>query len=348
MKVSLKDIAKELGISTAAVSKALNDLPGVSDALRVKVKQTAQRMGYTKYIKASIVNAYERKMKFIAVLYGPVGGNLVGEIQAGIDDQIRRRGYYELRYMIDTFHDMDTERQKELFLSKISEERGMVGVLSCYVKLSDVLISKLYKQNLPVVLLESETEFGRCVTIDNVRASYKAASKLVELGRRKIGCVMPPEDSDRIWHDRFTGYRRALRDAGIQYDPSLIVYENWIAVKPGGLATKMLLEQNPGVDAVLYGSDKLAYGGLKMLRDLGKKVPQDVAVIGFDDEELSIAVQPSLSSVRQPIRKMAETGLTLLLDSIEKGDLSPRNVQLDTELMLRGSCVKDYKEDVWR
>jgi len=347
MKITLKEIAKELNISTAAASRALNDLPGVSDVLRLKVKQTAQRMGYQRYLKASMVNAYDRNMKFIAVIHGAVGGSLIEELQGGIDEKIRKRGYFELRYMIDTTRELHTEQAKELFLEKLARERGVVGVLSCYMKLSDVLLSKLYEENLPSVLLENHTDFGRCVTINNVKASHKAVMKFIELGRKRIGCIIPPEDDDHIWRDRLTGYKRALKDAGLPYDPSLIVHENWVAIKAGALATQDLLRKIPDIDAILYGSDKQAHGGMKMLRNLGKKIPEDIAIIGFDDDPIDTVLQPTLSSVRQPIRKMAETGLSMLFDSIEKRDLSHRAVELDTELILRGSCLSDYKETVW-
>ncbi|MDY0148937.1 MAG: LacI family DNA-binding transcriptional regulator [Kiritimatiellia bacterium] len=339
MKITLKDIARELNISTAAVSRALNDLPGVGNELRLNVKETAVRMGYTKYLKASMMNSYERSMKFIVVLYGPIGGHLIHDILLGVDETIRRKGYHELRYMIDTSNELQTERAKELFFNQLAEERGVVGVLSCYIKLSDVLISKLQQRNLPVVLIENETEYGRCVTLDHVKASYRAVTRLVELGRKNIGFITPPEDEDRTWHDRFEGYRSALRDKGLPYDPTLVTYCDWVRVRSGGLATKKLLEQRPTVDAIVYGSDTLAAGGMRMLRDLGKRVPEDMAVIGFDDEEFDVTLDPPLSTVRQPVRRMAATGLQLLFESIDKGDYSHRAIQLDTELILRGSCL---------
>ena len=347
MKVSLRDIAKQLNVSTAAVSRALNDLPGVSDELRLRVKETTARLGYIKHLRPAPGNGPERTMKFIAVLYGPVGGNIVGELERGIDEVIRRKGYYELRYLVDTLHLHRTEAAKEAFLGKIVAETGIAGILSCYVPLSDVIISKMYRLNVPVVLVDNQTEFGRCVTTNSIKASQKAVAKLIELGRQHIGCIMPPEDADHIWADRLMGYRRALKEHGYPYDPSLIVYENFVAIKPGGLATRALLQQNPKVDAILYGSDTLACGGMKMLRDLGRKVPDDIAVIGFDDEDFDTVLQPTLSSIRQPIRKMGEVGLGLLFDSIEKGDLSHRHIEMETELMVRGSCLKEHDEEAW-
>lgn len=344
LEVTIKDIARELKISIAAASKALNDLPGVSDSLRIKVKKTAERMGYKKYLKASLVNLYERNLKFIVVLYGRVGGNIMEQLEAGIDENIRKRNYYELRYLIDVSKELYSEDKKELFLDTILKEKGIVGVLACFLKLSDVLIAKLYRNKIPVVLLENYTDFGRCITIDNVKASYRAVNKLIELGHRKIGCIMPQEDVDHVWAERLEGYKKALKDKGIKYDPTLIVYENSVGINEAGLATRELFEKDPEVTAILYGSDKQAYGGMNALRDLGKRIPEDIAIIGFDDMEFNKIMTPSLSSVKQPIRELGELGINMLFESIEKNDFSHKAAVLDTELMLRGSCLKDYKE----
>lgn len=338
MRVSLRDIAKELDISTAAVSKALNDLPGVSDALRVRVKKTAESMGYDKYLRASMVNAYERSMKLLIVLYGRIGGHLIEAIQAGIDARIQRRGYCEVRYLIDVTQESNPEDAKDLFLGKIMKEKGVVGVLSCYLKLSDVLISRLYEHQLPVVLLDNHTDYGRCVTIDNLRASYKATAKLVERGRRRIGCIMPREEVDHVWRDRLEGYKNALKDKGLPYEPGRIMYENTVSLLESETATRALLGQRPDLDAILYGSDIQAYGGIKALKAAGKRIPEDIAVIGFDDMEFNSIAEPPLSSIRQPIRKMAEVGLNMLFESIEHRDFAHRAVVLDTELVLRESC----------
>ena len=302
-------------------------------------------MGYKKYLKSSMVNAYDRNLKFIIVLYGSIGGNLMEQLEAGVAEKIRKKGYYEFRYLIDVSKELDSEDKKELFLDTILKEKGVVGVLACYLKISDVLISKLYKNRIPVVLLENHTDFGRCITIDNIKASYKAVNKLIELGHRKIGYITPQEDIDHVWADRMVGYKKALKDKGIGYNPNLIVYENTVDISGAESATRELLKKDPQITAILYGSDRQAYGGIKTLRDLGKRIPEDIAIVGFDDMEFNEIMTPSLSSVRQPIKELGELGINMLFESIENNDLSHKAVVLDTKLMIRSSCLKDYKEE---
>ena len=211
MKIGLRDIAKELNISVAAASRALNDLPGVGDELRLKVKETAARMGYTKHLKAAPAGPHDRNMKFIVVLYGQVAGKVFADLQIGIDESIRKKGYNELRYVIDTYRELRTESARELFFDKLAAERGVVGIVSCYVKLSDVLIAKLAKRNLPVVLIENHTEFGRCVTINQFKASYRAVAKLVELGRKRVFQV-PAQRVAKPRHQRIEPHARQQDD----------------------------------------------------------------------------------------------------------------------------------------
>ncbi len=340
MKTSLQDIAKELDISTAAVSKALNDLPGIGNELRLKIKKTAEAMGYTKHLRRARQSERESGMKFIVVLYGRIGGHLIEEIQMAVGEEIRQRGYHEIHHLIDVTRDLQAHDRKDQLVETLLREPGVVGVLACYIKLSDVHIARLQERHIAVTLLENQTEFGRCVTIDNFKASHKAVRKLIAMGRRRIGCIMPQEEVDHVWQDRLNGYRKALKETRVPYDPSLIVYENLVGMKEAELATLQLLQRRPDTDAILYGCDHQAFGGLKALQRAGRRVPQQVAVIGFDDMPYDHIVQPSLSSVRQPIRKMAETGLRLLFESIEKGDYSHRAAVLDTELILRGSCLE--------
>lgn len=335
--VSLKDIARQLGISSAAVSKALNNLPGISDTLRMKVRTMAEAAGYQKHLQGRRAGRASG-MKFIVVLYGRIGGHLIDEIQLATDPEIRRRGYHEIRYLIDITKDLLSQDKKDLLVETIFREPGVVGVLACYIKLSDVHISRLQERGIGVVLLENETEFGRCVTIDNYKASRKAVRHLITLNRKRIGCIMPQEDTDHVWKARLDGYRKALKEKGIPYDPSLIVYENVFDMEEAGKATLQLLRHKSRVDAILYGSDLQAYGGLKALRTEKVNVPKNVAVIGFDDMPFNTVVEPTLSSVRQPIGKMAQTGIRLLFDSIEKEDYSHRTIRLDAELVLRESC----------
>jgi len=347
MATTIKDIAKELGVSAAAVSKALNNRPGIGLPLKLRIEKKAQELGYAPYLKARQTGMYERSLKYLAVIYARAGEHLVGEIEAGIKETIRDSGFYELHYTVDVHNDLYDEQRKEVFLDKIISEKGVCGLISAFLSLSGSTIAKLQKNNIPVVLLNNYSDYGQCVVIDNIEASFKVTKKLIELGHKKIGLIMPEESKESIWQDRLEGYKKALKENKLSYDPYLIVYEHTFDLKEAGLATKALLEREPSVTAIIYGSDLQAYGGLKMLRELEKNIPDDVAVIGFDDMPFSRVSNPPLTSVKQPMRKMGQIGARLLLDAISEKKFPNKAVTLKSELILRRSCQKDIPEEKW-
>ncbi len=347
MATTIKDIAKELGVSTAAVSKALNNRPGIGLPLKLRIEKKAQELGYAPYLKARQTGMYERSLKYLAVIYAKAGEHLVGEIESGIKETIKDSGFYELHYTVDVYNDLYDEQRKEVFLDKIISEKGVCGLISAFLSLSGSTIAKLQKNNIPVVLLNNYSDYGQCVVIDNIEASFKVTKKLIELGHKKIGLIMPEESKESIWQDRLEGYKKALKENKLPYDPYLIVYEHTFDLKEAGLATKVLLEREPSVTAIIYGSDLQAYGGLKMLRELEKNIPDDVAVIGFDDMPFSRISNPPLTSVKQPMRKMGQMGARLLLDAIAEKKFPNKVVTLKSELILRRSCQKDIPEEKW-
>lgn len=345
--VTIADLARALDISVAAVSKALNDLPGVSDPLRLKVKKLAASRGYAHYVHPNVHHQAARSMRFITVIYGRAGGHLMEQIQSGVDQRIRQAGYYELRYLVDESKELYTEARKELFLEAVLKEKGVAGVLVVFAEMPDNLIAKMYRSGIPVVLLNNYTDFGKCVTIDNRKAMRQAVARLVELGHRRIGCIMAPERVAAVWRDRHEGYRAALKEHQLPYNPEYVVYEESFDMKQSGLCTRQLLTSCPDVTAIVFGSDLQAFGGLKALKEMGKRVPDEVAILGFDDLAYDRLIEPSLSSIAQPIEQMGELGIKMLLKAIEGRDFAHEAVTLETKCQLRGSCLKDYREERW-
>lgn len=347
MSITIKEIAKELGVSAAAVSKALNNRPGIGLPLKLRIEKRARELGYAPYLKARQTGMYERSLKYLAVIYARAGEHLVGEIEAGIGEAIKDSGFYELHYTVDVYRDLYDEQRKEIFLDKIISEKGVAGLITAFLNLSSPTIAKLQKNNIPVVLLNNYSDYGQCVVIDNIDASFRVAKKLIESGHKKIGLIMPEEFKELVWEDRLEGYKRALKENRLTYDPYLIIYEHTFDLKEAGLATKVLLEREPSVTAIIYGSDLQAYGGLKMLQELGKNIPDDIAVVGFDDMPFSRISNPPLASVRQPMRKMGQVGARLLLDAISEKKFPNKVITLKSELILRRSCQKDIPEERW-
>lgn len=346
-KVSLTDIARKMSVSIATVSRALNDSPVVDSRLKLKIRAFAENVGYDRYLRSLEAN-FSGKMKFIVVMTGHAGSHLTEQIHYGIDEKLRSTNYYELRYLIDERIEKDSEAKKELFINNILSEKNIAGVITSFLKIPDTLISSLNRNNIPVVMLNNYTDFGKCICIDNVKASYNATTKLLELGRKKIGCLIPTETVAQVWIDRLAGYKKALREYGSEFSPELIANENFFAVRHTGIETRKLIDRNPGIDAILFGGDLQAYGGMKMIKDMGLRIPEDISIMGFDDMLTNQFVTPTLASVKQPMFEMGRMGIDMLLLSIERKDYSHEEIFLDTEIKLGGSCIPGYEEEKWK
>jgi DNA-binding LacI/PurR family transcriptional regulator len=173
------------------------------------------------------------------------------------------------------------------------------------------------------------------VDADNVEGARKAVAHLLGSGRRAVATIAgPPDMSAGI--DRLLGYRKAMTAVGWS-DPGMIAYGDF-GRAAGEHALCRLVDHRRGLDAVFVASDLMALGALRALRRLGRRVPDDVAVIGFDDAPFSASAEPSLSTVRQPVDAMAARMVAELMTQIAAGDAQPAHVVLDTQLVLRDSA----------
>ena len=346
MAVTIRDIAKITGVSVSTVSKALNNRPDISVPLKHKIENIALSKGYSPYIKARQTGMYARPGKHIGIIL-PLFTNeyLVREVQRGIDNSLSLSDYIQIRYNMHDVLQITNEAYKGRFLEKIMKDESIAGLLAAFFQIDDVTIARLQKKGIQVVQLNHSSPYGKCVVINNVDAAYKATRALIKLGRKKIGLILPEETIESLWKDRLEGYMKALSSAGMDYNPYLIVNEHSFSLEESALATKTLLEREPRIDAIIYGSDVQAYGGLVALSELNKTVPDDIAVIGFDNLPFSRIITPPLSSVSQPMFEMGRIASQMLLDAIDRKDFSNKIVKLKCHLALRQSSHKNIPKE---
>ncbi len=232
--------------------------------------------------------------------------------------------------------------------SRVDEERlegyltaGHVdGALLISLHGDDPLPARLTHRRLPVVVGGRPPVGGSVsyVDVDNVGGAVSAVRHLVDLGRRAIATITGPPDMPAA-QDRLDGYRRALQATGLPVEDALA--ESGDFSQDGGIAAmRTLLERRPALDAVFAASDLMGAGALQALREAGRRVPGDVAVVSFDDSPIAATTLPPLSSVRQPIEEMGREMARLLLAAVESRDNVPRRVILATELVVRGSSTE--------
>jgi DNA-binding LacI/PurR family transcriptional regulator len=214
------------------------------------------------------------------------------------------------------------------------------GVLLVSLHGADPLPVDLAAAGVPVVIGgRSPSEDITYVDVDNVRGALSAVRHLARLGRRRIATITGPLDMASA-ADRLEGYRRGLHESALEHDPALEV-SGGFEQEAARMAMADLLTARPAIDAVFAASDLMAVGALQGLRRAGKRVPEDVALVGYDDSDLALSTDPPLSSVRQPIEEMGRAMAQLLLATVTERQHVARRVVLATELIVRASSGGD-------
>ena len=228
-------------------------------------------------------------------------------------------------------------RKEQLYVSLLARNR-VDGIILVAAGERGEMLRALAKGELPVVTLDRVTNqlTGDCVTADHLRGAELATGHLARLGHKRIGCIAGPAALSSSGQ-RIDGYRRALEDAGLSLDDDLICHGDFHA-ESGQAATRSLLDRPRPPTAIFASNDLMAFGVLRAALELGLQVPQDLAVVGYDDIELARYAIPSLTTVVQPKRDMAREALRLLGERLATNRREPQTHLLSVSLHVRESC----------
>ncbi|MFF7163750.1 LacI family DNA-binding transcriptional regulator [Streptomyces sp. NPDC008086] len=331
---TLEEVAARAGVGRGTVSRVINNAAGVKESTREAVQRAIQELGYVPNLAARSL-AGRRTDAVALVLTEPdwrvFAEPFFSEIVGSLGDALTDTGMQLMLTLVRS----DTERKRFLEYAR----GGRVdGVLLLSVHAGDRLPDMLAEARLPTVMLgrRSGDEYVSYVDADNVGGARSAVSHLLARGRRAIATIAGPLDM-YVAQCRLRGYQDALALAGLPYEESLVV-EGDFTEESGRRAMVELLERHPEIDGVLAASDTTAVGALHALRAAGRRVPQDVAVIGFDDFPLAQRTEPRLTTVRQPLEEMGRAMIRLLMEDMEEPSVAYRHVILRTELQVRESA----------
>ncbi|MDT4891224.1 MAG: LacI family transcriptional regulator, repressor for deo operon, udp, cdd, tsx, nupC, and nupG [Pseudonocardiales bacterium] len=329
MVASIEDVARNAGVSIATVSRALRDLPDVAPATRERVLAAAAELNYVASPFAARLAS--GRTATVGVVVPFVNRWFFAEVIDTVETALRRAGFDLLLY------NLGDEDGRNRFFDVMPMRKRVDAVLVVSLVLSDDEFEALAALGTPVGLLGLERSGFHSSQIDDVAAARMAVEHLLSLGRRRIALIGGDTDDPM----RFTpplhrrdGYRDALRAAGVEPDPALEVL-GYFTVDGGSAATRRLLELAEPPTGLFAESDEMAYGALRTIRRAGLRVPEDIAVMGFDDQVNAEVMD--LSTVRQPVAEQALDITTRVLAAIGRADVQPDAVVLPTELVIRGS-----------
>lgn len=329
---TIADIARLAGVSKSTVSRALNDSPLIGEETKARIRSLAREHNFQINAPARRLSMKQsRTIAFVTHAYHKdfSVADLFGlEIMGGISSGLASREYDLLVIHVDP-HDTKWARQYY--------DTGRVDGF--------ILVTSTRKQSHVKALLELGAPFiiwgvpqpkqKYCsVTGDNVAGGRLATEHLIGLGRKRIGFLGGPDYELEVQH-RLSGYEGALQEAGRRVDPTLIEYGDFSNTSGAG-ALKRLLEKAPDLDAVFINSDLMAIAAMDAIRETGRRVPEDIAVVGYDDLSIAAHSNPPLTTVRQNIPLAGKLLAQNLIEYLQTG--MPTNVSIPVELIVRKSA----------
>lgn len=330
---SLKDLAAVLGVSIPTVSRALRDSTEISPELCAKAKQLALEMNYCPNPFA--MSLRKNATRIIGVIVPDIVTHFFASILSGIEDMAVSNGYFVI---ITTSHESFEHEKRNLENLVNMRVEGIIACLS-QETIGFRHFTSLVDINMPVVLFDRIClpEVFSTVVADGTVSAQKATRHLLDNGCRRIAFIGGANHLD-IVKRRKRGYLEALREAGISIEKELVVCRK-IDYEEGKTATEMLLALPNPPDAILAMNDTLAFAAMEVIKAHGLRIPQDIAIIGYTDEQHANYVEPKLSTVSHQTYRMGETACRLLMDQI-KGDRTVKQVVIPTHLQIRESCRK--------
>ncbi|WP_341225039.1 LacI family DNA-binding transcriptional regulator [uncultured Arcticibacterium sp.] len=330
---TIKLIAKELGVSISTVSRALRDMPEVNPETRERIIKYAEEVDYQPNMVATSL------VKQNSHLIGVVVPNMdyfFSSAVKGIDEAAMEAGYTVVISQSNESYGRELANTQRIMNSQVE---GLIVSLSSETQNIDH-IKKILKRNMPVVFFDRDTpdiEASK-VVLDNELGAYKAVKHLISKGCKRIA-YLGAEKNLEISNSREAGYLKALKEAGMSSDESLIVHGKFDKDN-AYLKTMELLRLKNLPDAIFAISDRLALGAYMAIKDKGLRMPEDIALVGFNDEPIMSLLSPSISSVSQPAFEMGKMAARLFIEELNsEGEYEPRTEVFQPELKIRDSST---------
>ena len=333
---SIRDIAREAGVTISTVSNVLNQSKFVTKATSEKVLQAVRKLDYHPNKIARSLRT--RTSETIGVIVPDIKNPFYAIIIQEMERMARQRGY-TLLLGCTFFDDREEEYQMRILMNQFVD--GLV-FFGGYDSPENLLYAQ--ERDIPFLVLDREIEDTAfpAVLVDNVTATAEAVDHLVAAGHREIGFVTFGYERQTVVRRRFEGYKRGLQRNNIPYNPDFVVIDEALKLREtAGTYQAVLSEfaQKPLPTAFITLSDVFAYGLIGGLEELGYKVPQDISVIGFCDNRIGEFIKPKLTTIVQPMEKMGSTAMSILLDLIEGKKIEEPRVVYRTELLSRDTVA---------
>ena len=329
--VTIKDVAREAGVSVGTASQALRDSPAVRETTRRRVRAVATRLRYQPSALAR--GLVTRRTHTVGLLISDIANPFFIRAVRAIEDSAQENGYNVI--LCNT----DEDPAKETQYLRVLMEKRVDGIILATTAGSLPAVREVRWHRIPLVLFDRELPKAPAdtVKVDSVLGGRLATEHLLGLGHRRIAIIHGPVVRS-TGAERLQGYLLALRAAGIRPDPTLLREGNF-KQDSGRALTRQLLDLSPPPTALFCTNNLMTVGAIQTLQERGVRIPADLSLIGYDDMEWWTLTHPPLTTVGQPVYDLGREAMRLLLAQIgASGRRRPQRVVLKTELIQRDSC----------
>lgn len=335
---TLKDVAREADVSISTVSRALNNSEKVHPDTKERVREVADELGYKPSRVARRLRLQEGKASLLGLVIPDIQNPFFADVTRGVEDVAQANDYALL------LSNSDEDPEKQRLALDILQTEDVDGVIVPPVSDEDTAIEQLLETDIAVVCVDRRMQNARVDTIlsDNRQGAHQAVTHLIELGHERIGFIGGIPRISTLT-ERRQGYEQALRDHGLNVSPEL-VKETQTRRERGRLLTEELLSLDAPPTAIFSGNNLTTLEILSTLHERGIRVPDDIALVGYDDVPWPMALNPPPTVVDQPGYEMGRRAAEILLERLQDPSRSPTTVTLQPRLIVRQSCGAKAKQ----
>ncbi|WP_111706823.1 LacI family DNA-binding transcriptional regulator [Lutibacter citreus] len=333
-KITIHDISKNLGIDSSTVSRALNDSPRVSKKTKEKILKKAEELGYQRNSLASKLRT--NRTNTIGVIVPRISRHFFASVISGIEETAFDAGYEVIICQsLDSY-----EREKKLVDTLLSNRVDGI-LISISMGTTNYDHFENYKNNgFPIIFFDRPCEVSKNtnIIIDDLKASLEATEHLILNGCKNIAHFSGPQTIE-LYRRRYKGYIAALEKYNFPIREEFIFESN--LMKQDGIQCAKEILKLPEIDGVFSANDVTAISAMQYLKTQGKKLPEDIAFVGFSNEPISAVIEPSLTTINQPDFEMGKVASTLLFNQINNKTVLNQTTILEPELIIRKSSIKN-------
>ena len=334
--ITIYDLAKVLDLSPATVSRGLKDHPAINIKTRQRIAEMAKEMGYRSNSFAS--NLRRQKTNTIGIIVHELNSQFISSVLAGIEKVTAEAGYdLIIGHSSETYH-KEAANAHNLFHKRVD---GLIASLAFDTKDLDHF-NPFVQKGIPLVFFDrvEENTYGTRIIIDNVRAGYEATTHLIQQGCRRIA-HLTANLTRNVYAGRLQGFMQALEENGLPFQPEWLMVGD-LGEEAAIHSARQVLALDPRPDGIFITNDFCAAVFLQELKEAGVRIPEDIAIVGFNNDVISKLIQPRLTTINYPGEEMGEKAARNLLDQLNglTSAMTTETIVIPSELIVRGSSLK--------